>query len=406
VAVFSSAANRPLQGGKGSSPGFRFAIYALVSGVVMFLDQREHYLDQARYLFQGIAFPVQLAVSSPAKAVTYLQENMQARDVLVAENKRLKDRQLELELQVMRMEALSKENGELRAMKDALPPVADSWMPAEIVLQVDPLRQRVLINRGASNRVFKGQTVIDDAGVLGQTTQVGPWSSEVILITDPEHAIPVQVECPPDTTRKCKDLRTIAEGAGDQTSLVLPFLAANADVQVGDKLVTSGLGGVFPAGYPVARITEVHKDAADPHDKFRAVPFARIATDREVVLVWFRPGHPASPVDEVEGGQLKTGNPAMQPQPAPPHPQSQGKPEAAGAASSSSAPAASSATSSSSAGTAAPAASAAHAAAASSSARSSAPARSSAKPAASGSSSSSTHSSSSSAHSSSSGRHT
>src|ERR1700742_2280786 len=154
-------------------------------------------------------------------------------------------------------------------------------------------RQRVLVNRGTFNGVFKGQAVLDDKGLLGQTTHVGPWSAEVILITDPEHAIPVLVER--------TGLRTIAVGAGDTATLALPYLPGNADVKPGDLLVTSGLGGVFPAGYPVARVSEVHRDAVQPLAQVRAIPFADMNTDREVMLVWFREGHPAAPVAATAG---------------------------------------------------------------------------------------------------------
>ena len=214
----------------------------------------------------------------------------------------------------MRYEALARENGELRGLRDALPPVADRWLAAEIVtVQVNGLRQRLLLNRGAANGVFKGQAVLDDKGLIGQTTHVGPWSAEVILITDPEHAVPVRVER--------TGLRTIAVGAGDTASLALPYLPANADIKDGDLLVTSGLGGVFPEGYPVARVTEVHRDAVQPLAQVRAAPLAHIDTDSEVMLVWFREDHPAAPKNPVAAsakpdaaGELKSGNAAIRPQ--------------------------------------------------------------------------------------------
>jgi rod shape-determining protein MreC len=182
---------------------------------------------------------------------------------------------------------------------------------AEIVdIQLNSLRQRVLVNRGTRNGLFKGQAVLDDKGLLGQTTHVGPFSAEVILITDPEHAVPVQIER--------TGLRTIAVGTGDTASLALPYLPANADVKTGDVLMTSGLGGVFPAGYPVGRVAEVHRDAVQPLAQVRAVPFASMNIDREVMLVWFREGHPAAPM-RTSAGDAKTGNANMQPQTAP-HP--------------------------------------------------------------------------------------
>jgi rod shape-determining protein MreC len=307
VAAFGTGAGRPL-GGRGGSAGFRFTLYALLSVIVMYLDQRAHYLEQVRYVLQAAAYPVQLAVNSPPAAWHWLKQSVQTREALEAENARLRTNARDLELRAMRYEALAHENGELRGLREALPPVADRWLAAEIVnIQLSSLRQRLLLNRGVANGVFKGQAVLDDKGLIGQTTHVGPWSAEVILITDPEHAVPVRVER--------TGLRTIAVGAGDTTSLALPYLPGNADIKSGDLLVTSGLGGVFPEGYPVARVTEVHRDAVQPLAQVRATPLAHVDTDSEVMLVWFRPDHPSAPAPAAGAtGELKSGNPAMQPQ--------------------------------------------------------------------------------------------
>jgi rod shape-determining protein MreC len=296
---------------RGPSQGFRFTLYATLSFVVMFLDQRHGWLEQARFVLQAAAYPIQLAVNSPASAWKWLQETFESRDALRAENARLRDQDRLLALRSMRYEALARENSELRGLRDALPPVAERWLAAEIVETPNKFRQRALINRGAANGVFKGQALLDDRGVIGQTTHVGPFSAEVILITDPEHAIPVQIER--------TGLRTIAVGAGDTTSLAFPYLPGNADIKSGDILMTSGLGGVFPAGYPVARVTEVHRDAVQPLALVRAIPFATIDTDTEVMLVWFRGDHPASPTPaSTPAGDLRTGNSKLQPQAAPP----------------------------------------------------------------------------------------
>jgi rod shape-determining protein MreC len=305
VAAFGTGAGRPL--GRGGSPGFRFTLYALLSVIVMYLDQRAHYLEQVRYVLQAAAYPLQLAVNSPPAAWHWLKESFQTREALEAENTRLRASARDLELRAMRYEALARENGELRGLREALPPVADRWLPAEIVnIQLSSLRQRLLLNRGVANGVFKGQAVLDDKGLIGQTTHVGPWSAEVILITDPEHAVPVRVER--------TGLRTIAVGAGDTTSLALPYLPGNADIKSGDLLVTSGLGGVFPEGYPVARVIEVHRDAVQPLAQVRAAPLAHVDSDAEVMLVWFRPDHPAAPAPAAGTGDPKSGNPALQPQ--------------------------------------------------------------------------------------------
>jgi rod shape-determining protein MreC len=328
VAAFGTVPGRPLQG-RGGSPGFRFTVYALLSVVAMYLDQRQHYIDRVRYVLQAAAYPIQLAVNSPPAAWAWLRETLATRETLQAENARLRATERELQLRSMRYEALERENGELRGLAAALPPVADRWLPAEIVnIQLSSLRQRLLIDRGAINGVFKGQAVLDEHGLIGQTTHVGPWSAEVILITDPEHAVPVRIER--------TGLRTIAVGAADTTSLALPYLPANADIQRGDLLVTSGLGGVFPEGYHVARVTEVHRDAVQPLAQVRAAPLAHVDTDAEVMLVWFRADHPAAPAAPTAAapgngslGELRQGNAAMQPQVAKPSP---AKPTAAAAA--------------------------------------------------------------------------
>lgn len=310
MAAFGTGA-RQLQG-RGGSSGFRFTLYALLSIVIMFLDERSHWLENARYFLQATAYPIQLAVSSPSAAWSWLQESFETRDALRKENNRLRAQQRAMEIRSMRFEALQQENAELRGLKEALPAVAERWEVAEVInVDLNSLRQRVLLNRGTSNGVFKGQAVMDEKGLLGQTLHVGPWSAEVILITDPEHAVPVQIDR--------NGLRTIAVGTGDTASLALPYLPSNADVKTGDLLVTSGLGGVFPAGYPVARVTEVHHDAVQPLAQVRAKPLADIDLDREAILVWFRQDHPAAP-GTVSMADSHTGSARMQPLPAPPKP--------------------------------------------------------------------------------------
>ena len=141
------------------------------------------------------------------------------------------------------------------------------------------------------------EPVVDGSGILGQVAHIGPWSSEVILITDPEHAIPVQVAR--------NGLRTIAVGSGNTDELLLPYLAANSDVKGGDLLTSSGLGGVFPAGYPVGRITGVRREANQLLAQVRAAPQAKVDRTREVMLIEFDPANPAAPPPpEADRGEL------------------------------------------------------------------------------------------------------
>lgn len=282
----------------------------------MVLDRRGSWLNHARYYLSAAAYPLQLAVSSPGQAWHWTQESLTARATLQAENAALRQRNRDLSLQLMRLDALERENADLRGLRAALPPVADHWLAAEVIAtDMDPTsqRQRLVINRGERNGVFKGQTVMDSYGVLGQTTRVGPWSSEVMLVTDPEHAIPVEIAR--------TGVHTLALGTGDPDSLSLRYLPDNADIRTGDLLVTSGLGGVFPQGYPVARVAAVRRDAVEPLAQFRATPLAHLSSLREVMLVWFQDTHPAAPSRMKDGqstAQATTGDASLRRQPAPP----------------------------------------------------------------------------------------
>ena len=302
-------ANQSLPG-RGPTPGLRFIGYAVLAITLMFLDRREGWMEQVRFGLQTAMYPLQMAVSSPGTAWSWVRESTRTRETLRAENTELRTRLRDLELRTMRYEAQSQENATLRGLRAALPPVAEKWLVAEVVRDVDNLRPRVMINRGTANGVFKGQAVMDDSGILGQTTHVGPWSAEVILITDPEHQIPVEIER--------TGLRTIAEGR-DDGALGLPYLPANADIKVGDLLRTSGMGGVFPQGYPVGKVSALNRAAVQPLQQVTAQPLANIDRNREVMLVWFREAHPAAPVRDT-GGDLTKGDPNATAQPTPPKP--------------------------------------------------------------------------------------
>ena len=272
-----------------SAPGPRFAFFAAVSIALMLLDQRGGWINDARFYLQTATQPVQSLVNSPRTVFTWIGGLFESRESLRAEIAGLKTRERELSLAQMRFEALEHENAQLRALKAALPPLVSRQQVAEVVsLEMNPLRQRLLVNKGKQDEIFDGQAVLDARGLLGQVSRAGPWSAEIILITDPEHAVPVQLAR--------NGLRSIAVGAGNSGELLLPYLPVNSDVKAGDLLVTSGLGGVFPAGYPVAVVTGIKRDPVMLLAQVRARPLATLERDREVMLVWFDASHPAAPV--------------------------------------------------------------------------------------------------------------
>ncbi len=167
----------------------------------------------------------------------------------------------------------------LRELLDSSIKISDRVLIAEVLrVEMDPLKRQIVINKGSRNQAFIGQTVIDAQGVVGQITNVSPYTSTVMLITNPDHAIPVQV------ARNC--IRSIAVGSQEDYRLELPYLAANSDVESGDLLITSGLGGRFPYGYPVAEVYRIEQDDVATFSNAYARPTARLDRHREVLMVW------------------------------------------------------------------------------------------------------------------------
>ena len=287
MAAFGTGSSR-VGGGRGPSFGFRFFCYALLSIVLMFYDRRGGWLDNARYGLQAAIYPLQLAVNSPSAAWRWMKESFASREALQSEVDALRGQLRDQQLITMRQGALQSENATLRGLNGVLPEVIEKRLIGEVVsLEVSTLRQRLLVNRGGQSGVYRSQPVITGDGVLGQVYRLGPYSSEIILITDAEHALPVQV--------LRSGVRTIALGTGRSTALELPYVPQNYDVKVGDVLVTSGLGSVFPFGLPVGRVTGVTRDPAQPLAQIQAAPLARIESEREVLFIWSRATHPAAP---------------------------------------------------------------------------------------------------------------
>jgi rod shape-determining protein MreC len=287
VAGFGTSVGRPIYG-RGPSAGLRFTVYALLSLMLMYLDQRARWSERLRYGLQSAAYPVQVAVNSPAAAWHWLTGSLATRNTLRSQNLQLHSELQALQLELLRERALEQENAQLRELHRTLPPLVRKWLVAEVIgVDSGTLRQRLIINKGLRDGVHVNQPVVDGSGVMGQVAHVGLWSAEVILITDPEHALPVQI--------MRTGLRTIAVGSGNADELLLTYLAANSDVKSGDELVSSGLGGVFPAGYPVGHITGVRREANRLLAQVRAAPQAGIDRAREVMLIEFDPANPAAP---------------------------------------------------------------------------------------------------------------
>lgn len=278
---------------RGPSSTARLVLLALASVLLMTADHRGQYLDRLRDALSVLAYPIQAVASFPADAGNWIAEEVSTRQALVSENRRLERELLEARGELQRLAALRKENARLRALLDTAERRAEQSIVAEIErVDLDPYSHRVLIGRGTRGGVFEGQPVVDQSGVMGQVVETGPLSAYVMLISDPNHALPVEINR--------TGLRTIALGTGSTNRLVLTDLPMTADVRPGDLLVTSGLGGHFPAGFPVARVARIRRDPGQPFARIEATPVAALDRSRLVLLVW-PTDRPPAPADEEEG---------------------------------------------------------------------------------------------------------
>jgi rod shape-determining protein MreC len=299
---------RPLLLG-GPALGLRLLVLGAMAAGLMVADHRQHHLAAIRDGIASLAYPIQWAVSAPVQAWDAMRESFETRTRVEAENVKLEADNLVLRLKLLRFESLEQENRRLREVRESSARVVQRSLVAEIVrVDLDPFRQRVLVNKGTRDGVFRGQAAIDAAGIFGQVTRAGPFSAEVILISDPEHAIPVQVNR--------TGARSIALGTGRSGLLSLPYLPQNADVIVGDLLVSSGLGGVYPPGYPVGKITAVTRDPGQPLLAIEAAPLAGLDRDPEILLVWFD-NNVIEPVEDRPEPEPKPDAKPSPPQPTP-----------------------------------------------------------------------------------------
>jgi len=271
--------SRPIIG-RGPPLTAYFLTLAAISVGLMVADQRYRQIDRIRETLSTVIYPVQRAVDFPFRATDWVTGSFADRSRLRQENLALTARLRLANLQLQRFAVLEEENRRLRDMRANTSGIAEKVLVSSILnVDLDPFRHRVLLDKGAVDGVFKGQAVLDGDGIFGQVSKVNAATAEVILISDAEHAIPVQ--------SNRSGVRTIAVGTGDQNKLSLPFVTVESDLQPGDLLLSTGLGGVFPPGYPVAQVAKV-KRAGSTFAFVEAKPTAKLDQAREVLLVWFK----------------------------------------------------------------------------------------------------------------------
>jgi len=262
--------------------GLRVLVLIITSIVLMYLDHRQNHLDGIRRGIGVAVYPVQLVVDAPVRLWAWLGASTTSRNELELELGRLRAERLLTNARLQRLTALEAENARLRALLDARSTVRDEVRVAEIMaVDANPYEHNLVINVGNRDGVYDGQAIVDANGVIGQVIETGIMTAQAVLISDADHALPVEVNR--------NGLRTIAVGTGEIDRLDLPFLPNNADIRAGDLLVTSGLGGTFPTGYPVAVVDSVTRIPQQPFADVTATPEAALDQVREVMLIWSAP---------------------------------------------------------------------------------------------------------------------
>lgn len=262
--------------GRGLSINLRLFVAFILSVLLIVNNDR---LAPGRYYLATFLSPLQYLASSPLELMDWVADNFKSRQTLQQENQQLKQRELTQAEALLRFDHLQQENQRLRALLGS--PVSDTSrkMIARVqAVDTNPFSLQVVINKGKVDGVYEGQPVIDEYGVVGQVRYVGHSTSRILLIADSSHAIPVR--------NQRNDVRLVAVGKGDVHQLELQYVTKSADVKIGDLLVTSGLGGRFPEGYPVARVVHYLRDDQQVYAQVKVAPVAALDRVRYVLLVW------------------------------------------------------------------------------------------------------------------------
>lgn len=264
------------EGGAGT---LRLLFYLGLAVVLMVADHRGGYLDRIRHVAGLAVEPVYYVASAPARVSGWLRDTFTERRQLAEENAALRSALLVSEARLTGLSTLQEENQRLRDLLDGTRGYRLKVQLASVMdVDLDPFRHRILLDVGEGAGARTGLALIDARGLVGQVIATTPVNSTAVLVSDPGHAVPVQV--------LRSGLRTIAYGTGETDRLELPNIPLSADVRIGDRLVTSGIGGRFPAGFPVAEVTDVRTDETRVFVVAQARPLAALTRSGEVLLVW------------------------------------------------------------------------------------------------------------------------
>ena len=263
---------------RGPAPLVRLTFFASLAILLMVLDARFRYAEQVRQVVALAAYPIQRVAMAPVDLLHGVADYFGSTAALREENAALRTKQLRAAQELLQLEALQEENNQFRRLLEAQQRLPRKAVFAEILYAArDPFSRKVVIDKGSQNGVLAGAPVIDDVGVIGQVTRVYLLMSEVTLLSDKDQAIPLQV--------LRNGLRAVGYGGAEGGMLDLRFMAANADIQNGDTLVTSGIDGTYPPGLPVATVARIERDSAYAFARITLAPTAGTERYRQVLVL-------------------------------------------------------------------------------------------------------------------------
>ena len=264
---------------RGPSLSVRLAFVLVLSLGAMIIDTKVENFATARTYLNSMVSPLQYIANLPGAMLSWSADRFTSRQQLLEDNEELTNQVTLMSEQLQRFRILEQENKNLRKLLDA--PVRDSMhkMITELMaVDTNPYSHQIVINKGAIDGVFVSQSVLDDSGIVGQISEVGTTNSRVLLISDVTHAIPIRIER--------NNVRFIAVGDGSLDSMQLQHVPHSADIEVGDVIVSSGLGEVFPEGYPVGTISNIVRNESRPFAEVTATPLAKLDRIKYLLLLW------------------------------------------------------------------------------------------------------------------------
>lgn len=273
---------------RGPSPVARLIFFCALSVLLLFVDARYKYLESTRNVLAVIIYPVQRLTAIPGEVVGRISVYFETQSKLQNENTQLRQQHDLDAAQLAQLSVIQAENTQLRTLQDLQQRVDYPMQMAEIVyVERDIFKRKLIVNKGSQANVVAGQVVVDDNGVVGQVTRVYPWLSEVTLVTDKDHAVPIQFVR--------NGLRAVVFGSGDINEMSLRYMPVSSDIVEGDVLVTSGIDGTYPPNLPVAKVIKIERDPAYPFARIVCAPLAGVDRHRALLIVSGLPKLPERP---------------------------------------------------------------------------------------------------------------